>query len=159
MSKIQIRNGLFETNSSSTHCIVIADNEVYNYSEVNFTLGQFGWEHKIYTDTHTKAQYLYTAIIQLEDKESLEALKKNLDFVQVKYTFEESKEKEGEFYYIDHGSNLKYWVPLVCHNLELLLNYLFSEESFVETGNDGMSDDEFTTKRPERVLLEYFKKN
>jgi hypothetical protein len=157
MSKIQIRNGLFETNSSSTHCIVIAKDEVWNYPEVKFTLGQFDWEHKIYTDTHTKAQYLYTAIMQLEDKESLEALKKRLDYEQVKYSFEEPK--EGEFYYIDHGDNLKYWVPFVCHDLILLLNYLFSEESFVETGNDGMDDDEFTKKRPERVLLEYFKTN
>lgn len=157
MNKIQIRKGLFETNSSSTHCIVIAEDEVWNYPEVKFTLGQFDWEHNIYTDTHTKAQYLYTAIMELEDKESLEALKKQLDFEQVKYSFEEPK--EGESYYIDHSYNLKYWVPFVCYNSELLLNYLFSEESFVETGNDNMDDDEFTKKRPERVLLEYFKKN
>ena len=44
---IQIRQGLFETNSSSTHCIVIAEDEVWNYPEVKFTLGQFDWEHKI----------------------------------------------------------------------------------------------------------------
>lgn len=156
MNKIQIRNGLFETNSSSTHCIVIADNYGES-SKVEFTLGQFGWEHEIYTDTHTKAQYLYTAIMNLDDKESLKALKKNLDYWKIEYSFEEPK--EGEFYYIDHVSELKYWVPFVCNNFNVLFNYLFCEESFVETGNDGMDDDEFTKKRPERVLLEYFKKN
>ena len=148
--KHQIRNGLFETNSSSTHCIVIAEDEVWNYPEVKFTLGQFDWEHKIYTDTHTKAQYLYTAIMELEDKESLEALKKKLDFVQVKYFFEEPK--EDGYYYIDHGNNLKYWVPFVCHDLQLLLNYLFSEDTDVDIVDNNWYPDHQDDNLPPVVI-------
>ena len=48
--KTKIRKGLFETNSSSTHSIVIGNNGEDVQSnlpeEVYFHGGQFGWEHK-----------------------------------------------------------------------------------------------------------------
>lgn len=160
MSKIQIRKGLFETNSSSTHCIVIADDDSYNvnYTDtLEFTLGQFGWEHRIYNDTFTKAQYLYTAIKYLEDEESLKTLKKRLDFFHIPYSFEDVE--NNACFYIDHCDNLKYWVPMVCDDISFLLSYLFDENSFIETGNDGMDDDDFTKTRPEKVYLEFWKGN
>ena len=159
MSKIQIRKGLFETNSSSTHCIVIADDDTYkvNYTDtLEFTLGQFGWEHRIYNDTFTKAQYLYTAIKYLEDEESLKTLKKRLDFFHIPYSFEDVE--NNACFYIDHGNELKAWLASVCNKEEYLLNYLFSEGSFVATGNDNTDEKPFYSL-PINVMLEYIKGN
>lgn len=65
--KIQIRKGVFETNSSSTHAIVIKNDSTINtYPEkVEFKLGEFGWEYDNYNDVETKASYLWTAIVGL----------------------------------------------------------------------------------------------
>jgi hypothetical protein len=48
---------------------------------------------------------------------------------------------------------------MVCDDSSFLLSYLFDENSFIETGNDGMDDDEFTKTRPEKVYLEFWKGN
>lgn len=85
--KIQIRKGLFETNSSSTHAIAIQSypnmlyvqsltdeelNKIYKdenikkikYPEkVKFNFGCFGWEQTTIKDVETKASYLYTAMM------------------------------------------------------------------------------------------------
>ena len=48
--KRQIRRGVFETNSSSTHAICIAKGD-YNLSKhIDFTIGEFGWENNEYDD-------------------------------------------------------------------------------------------------------------
>ena len=41
----QIRNGVFETNSSSIHSIAISKEPVINFLDtIHFRLGEFGWE-------------------------------------------------------------------------------------------------------------------
>lgn len=61
---INIRLGLFETNSSSTHSIFIAPSSEGIYETlyvhkgtVHLTGGEFGWEYKKYNDAKTKANY------------------------------------------------------------------------------------------------------
>ena len=64
--KIQIRRGVFETNSSSVHSISITKNEFKNPLPKQFTIncnGEFGWETCTYNDSSSKAAYLYQAII------------------------------------------------------------------------------------------------
>ena len=70
---INIRKGLFETNSSSTHAICIGKNN-HNLeipSELTFQVGEFGWENKVYYDTTTLASYLYTALTAWYDGKEL----------------------------------------------------------------------------------------
>lgn len=63
--KTQIRRSVFETNSSSTHSISIVKEptNIHFPATMEFNVGEFGWEWKIYSDYRSKASYLYTAIL------------------------------------------------------------------------------------------------
>jgi hypothetical protein len=82
--KVQIRQGVFETNSSSTHAISVAGYypEDWNLSykvpeKVHFGLDQeFGWEFETYEDTDSKAAYLWLIICDMHnDVKDLDKLK------------------------------------------------------------------------------------
>lgn len=72
----QIRNKVFETNSSSTHSISIESltsaTEYDNKFDMNcdgtvsIKFGKFGWENREYTDAKTKFKYLCTMWFMLE---------------------------------------------------------------------------------------------
>lgn len=145
---IKIRRNVFETNSSSTHSICITRQKLLEElpDSVDFKLGQFGWEPKIYTQTKDKASYLYTAICQIGEynktfpkKQYIDNIVKFLDKNNVKYDFEDPKSVSS--FYIDHVSELDEFVRLVCHSEKRLLKYLFSENSFIITGNDNDDSD------------------
>ena len=60
---INVRQNLFETNSSSVHAICIAkDNNYYIPKSLHFAFGEFGWETEVLTNPESLASYLYTAI-------------------------------------------------------------------------------------------------
>ena len=64
--KVQIRRGVFETNSSSVHSISITKNDFKGSLPKQFTIdngGEFGWETCIYDGPSNKAAYLYQAIV------------------------------------------------------------------------------------------------
>ena len=162
--KKQIRKGLFETNSSSTHSIVVGNNgeNVYDHLpyRVIFEGGDFGWETDVFKDTHSKASYLYTCIVENEQRDYIDKIKEILDKWGVKYEFEELNEKGRfkEYHYVDHSYEARGLVEKLCENEDLLMNYLFSDGSFVETGNDN--DDEWIDEPyPLNVLMEYDKGN
>lgn len=69
MSKIIIRNGIFETNSSSVHSICISKKPVENVKgkKIAFYLGEYGWEN----ETVDTTDYLYTAIMCQSNSEEL----------------------------------------------------------------------------------------
>ena len=62
------------------------------------------------------------------------------------------------FSYVDHGGENNDLVIKLCENDELLMNYLFSDASYVETSNDNGEYDIFG-EEPKNVLYEYFKGN
>ena len=162
--KLQIRKGLFETNSSSTHSIVIGNNgeDIYDNlpDKVYFYGGEFGWEHEVYDDVESKASYLYTSIVWCDMNDYIDKIKEILAKWHIEAIFEEL-DKKGSFKgyaYVDHGYENVELVKQVCENEELLMNYLFSNGSFIETGNDN-DDTEFTNEHPKNVMLEYYKGN
>lgn len=79
--KNQIRNSVFETNSSSVHSVVIQgkstnytpsswNNKVewsdyFNEERIAVELGEFGWGYDYYSDAYTKLQYLLTMICEI----------------------------------------------------------------------------------------------
>ncbi len=72
--KKQVRQGVFETNSSSVHSISIINN---NYTPNNlpkeFTIKtdrEFGWEVTTYDNPQDKAAYLYQAILYYDPEEN-----------------------------------------------------------------------------------------
>lgn len=64
----QIRNNVFETNSSSSHSLTIGNNKNLDRSTLQVSynkrvaveFGEFGWGYTIYTDQETKLSYLCT---------------------------------------------------------------------------------------------------
>lgn len=178
-----IRCGVFETNSSSVHSIVIGNNgeDIYHtLPKVQyFGSGDFGWEVRQYTDADTKAAYLWTGIVKLNDEEDIdvdelresitnilknhgiEASFKEVGMVKSEYSDYEYLAflKDDDWSYIDHVYDLKDFVKEVATNDELLMNYLYSEGSMIGTGNDNGDDDEGEVELPKNVLLEYCKGN
>lgn len=143
----QIRNGVFETNSSSTHsiCITKGSYTLPNYP-ISFNIGEFGWEFATLED-YEKYNYLYTALVSQERDSDIELLKTILDKHKVDYVFAEPVYydydsgrrclKEG---YIDHCSDLSEFLDDVMSDEDKLLRYLFSSDSFIWTGNDNVYD-------------------
>lgn len=140
MSKMTIRNGMFETNSSSVHSICISKKPVENVKgkKIAFYLGEYGWEH----ETVDTSDYLYTAIMSLSDSEELlDKLKSILDKYEIDYTFQ-PVEKASHWWGIDHSGETIDFVEAVLEDEDLLLRCLFSGESVVYTGNDNSGGDD-----------------
>ena len=156
--KIQIRQGVFETNSSSTHAISICEyhSNVELPEVVKFESNQdFGWEFENYTDVYSKANYLWLAICykyntpEDEDKllEAKATLSQYLERIGVIAEFEELEYTESSWNperryldmrgYIDHSGDLYEMVDALLEDPELLYGYLFNSESMVSTGNDN----------------------
>lgn len=136
----QIRNGVFETNSSSCHSICIQKKEANIGDYIVFRFGEYGWEEDIVGDT---ASYLYTLIMntydQTKKQERLDQLKTILDTHNIEYVFEEPGKANGYFEcgYVDHDSEAEDFVEAVLTNEDLLFRYLFGADSCIYTGNDN----------------------
>jgi len=138
--KRQIRKGVFETNSSSTHAICITKNDILDNksNKVYFELGEFGWEFATLDTILEKASYLYTSIIIRDSITELDTLKKLLNDNSIEYELEDTSHDN---YYIDHQSQTDNFVEDVLSDASKLLRFLFSSESFILTGNDNSEDD------------------
>ena len=93
---------------------------------------------------------MYTSLLYNNDEEGLQKLKSILDKWKVKYNFEKPK---WDYYagtryldngYIDHASDgdAKEFVERMLNHEHALIKYLFSDESFVVTGNDNSDEEE-----------------
>lgn len=148
--KRQIRRGCFETNSSSTHAICITKEGYTKGDYIEFEIGEFGWEFDTYSDLHSRASYLITAIFNYDKDyadEKLQQLKDILDDNHIEYVIPEPKvdswEYNGEtrYYYdtdgyIDHVGETRSFVEAVLSDSDKLMRYLFGD-SMIITGNDN----------------------
>ena len=146
---INIRHGLFETNSSSTHAICIAkkNDDLVIPQSLNFTLNNFGWEEHFYYDVEDKASYFYTALYNSYDediKKNFESIKNHIYEVLGKAGcecwFDKARPSECgrwmESGYIDHQNEIDPLIHKLIKNDKMLFRFLFSPDSFVVTGND-----------------------
>ena len=176
--KKQIRKGVFETNSSSTHAICIATEDVLNIpKKIYFGFDDFGWECRVRKTTQDKANYLYTAIGFVS--KDVEELKNYITFIfntLIKNGVEDINMESYDLFvstwknkltigitvdwdkgYIDHGIEAEEFVKAVCSDENKLLNYLFSDKSYIETGNDN--DDKDVKINVDYPHDEYYKWN
>jgi hypothetical protein len=140
-----IRRGVFETNSSSTHSICISKDGDYSLpSSIEFVTGEFGWEISELRSIEEKASYLYTGLLTRQRFEQLDRLKTALANASVAATFQEHEIDEygllGEGY-VDHECELTDFLDAVTGKDELF-RYLFSDWSFILTGNDNGGDND-----------------
>ncbi len=144
-----IRRNVFETNSSSTHSIAIANGESYIVDELilgedgicRIYPGEFGWEVETYNLACIKASYALTWAKQSDNPEHFLGMLQSVIAEQVK-TEVEFVSSNSEWYkwgYIDHQSCEK--GSDVCReafeSLETLRNFIFNPLSKLHTDNDN----------------------
>ena len=143
---IQVRGGVFETNSSSTHSICIQKKPVdADYGRIAFNVGEYEWGEQ----TVNLGDYLYTAILCLDPEEKrgyLSRLKSILERHHIKYKLEKPPYDERwcsyDGCYIDHYDETEEFVEAMLEDEDLLLRGLFGQDSIVYTGNDNEHWDE-----------------
>ena len=132
---ITVRNGLFETNSSSVHVLVIPkDNKITIPNAVCLRNGEYGWENDREYNT---LDYFYQACVDAGELE----VRKLLNYLKYKGVEEiycreiDNDDWKNDDGYIDHSG----CIPLdeFFSNESLLDRFLFGSDSFVETGNDN----------------------
>lgn len=140
----KIREGVFETNSSSTHSISIASGKCKmidtifpdENGDIVLNGGQFGWEIREYNNAITKANYC--AIDQFDNLDRIKMLSEVileqtgakrliLDFT--------NNYKDKNYSYIDHQSEGT--SNEAFESKEILRNFIFNPESVLYTDNDN----------------------
>jgi hypothetical protein len=139
MKKVLIRKGVFETNSSSSHSISIADDTkqfvmdtIYpnQHGVVEISGDEFGWEWFKHNDAATKASY---AAQQFSNNDSsleilAEVIKEQTGADEVTFNLEHG--------YVDHDS-----YGIVPSDKESLRNFIFNKNSWLFGGNDNSTAD------------------
>ena len=156
---VNIRRSLFETNSSSTHAMVVYNEAPHNYpAHVHFELNNFGWAFEYCPDLESKAAYLYTSAMALAEKDNdvrekltaaLALYGVTCSFDEPKYTHYHSKYDDKDYWYLDNGGvdhcgedDHSRWVETMLNQPEELVKFLFNDESYVITGNDNTDTEE-----------------
>lgn len=137
-----IRSSVFETNSSSSHSISIADetkefvlDTIYpdQNGVIELTGGEFGWEWFKHNDSLTKANY---AAVDFNGDDSLidmlvEVLQEQTGAEEVKFLF--TGDYSGpNWAYIDHDS-----AGTTPRTKSELRNFIFNKNSWLFGGNDN----------------------
>lgn len=162
---INIRKGIYETNSSSTHSICISKKNNYEIPDkLIFTLGDFGWEEEFLYDSSELGSYLYSAIVCLYDKQEMNDYKNYIFDTLSKYDceceFEEPKTNTYGYIdcSVDHVGELSDILSAIRKSEKKLLRFLFSPDSFIITGNDNSDWFYETRKKTDFSKVDEFRK-
>lgn len=165
MKKI-IRSGVFETNSSSSHSISVADqtkefvlDTLYPDQNGVITLngGEFGWDWFKHNDALTKANYAaVSALYSVSLRETLiEVIKEQTGAEEVVFGFDDDY-SHPNYSYIDHDS-----VGTCPKDKDELRNFIFNKNSWLFGGNDNSQADPTFYHVPEfkdgRMILPEYK--
>ena len=149
--KIQIRNGVFETNSSSTHALCVAkempDMTKVKNKQLVFKHKGFGWQFKELHDVESRASYLYEALLDYKSDypDAINWIYETLGKYGIEASFEIEYEDEFDRWVggIDHSEGLVSFLSYVMRNENHLIKWLFGN-SLIITGNDN--GDEFNDR-------------
>lgn len=158
----QIRNGVFETNSSSTHSICISKKPITDIilkRYLYFSLGEYGWgEEEV-----SPCDYLYTAIAcdYNNFEKRMYELKETLLNNGILFAFEEPKwsnDTKNRYVLnanIDHSNELIDFLDEILDDEDKLLRFLLNYDSVVYTGNDNDREDSSRCRDAEDVFYKY----
>jgi hypothetical protein len=152
-----VRNGVFETNSSSCHSLCISDQEaildtlpVDNEGVVRIFTGEFGWGIDEYNDAAMKAAYCLTWIKTCNDENDPKVSKYEASLKGVieevckakEVRFIQETDKYYPWGYIDHQSSDR--CAEAFESLTSLKNFIFNPNSTLRISNDnGGEDDDY----------------
>lgn len=146
----QIRQGVFETNSSSTHSVTIynaEDKYVYPKYLPAIEFGEYGWEQNLYPDYTDKLSYVITMIGSkhelggLSDESAKEEFLNCLHFLWLQDMVKEVCGVELAVKFLDGWNPLGY----IDHQSEDTLDAFWSDE-----------EDEFKSKMKEFIFNEKY---
>lgn len=140
-----IRHGVFETNSSSTHSLVIDRNGDYtsitpdDNNEIVIKPEDFGWQFEAYQDPKDKLAYLFIYVREWVETETRKNVYHNMITEMVKEHTGASRvylasETDG---YIDHQSVEDGQLEPYFRDPQLLKDFVFGRNSVLKTGNDN----------------------
>lgn len=160
---IQVRQGVFETNSSSTHAICIARERSKPLDRVEFKIGDFGWSHHVYHDTETKASYLYTAACDFYGTDMADRISEILSPYGIECVFTKRpmyvSYNSTHCYLanggIDHAEECGEFLDKTLNDPAILIDFLFGDKSYIETGNDNddYSYPRFESPKCEHIII------
>ena len=130
--KISVRRSIFETNSSSTHCLcyISGSSTKKPPKKLHLTYSDYNWEYEIITGTEPKANYLYSLCVSLDlEEEFKEAIKEALPETKIFYG------KSYDNFGMDH-SNDKSKLLEIMGSRKNFKKFLLNN-SFIITGNDN----------------------
>jgi hypothetical protein len=148
----QIRQGVFETNSSSTHSVTIYGSDKYVCPKYipPIEFGEYGWEQNLYTDYTDKLSYVITMLATKNDINTFEDFLKLKEFRWLKEAIEshcgqvlEVRPQNSDWSslgHVDHQSDEVLDDFLVPDELEFkvkVLDFVFNEKYAFETDNDN----------------------
>ncbi len=142
-----IRNKVFETNSSSSHSISIANDsngilETLPVVEgiVTLTGGCFGWDFEKFNDAQTKADYAAVFAIGDDKLQNMltDVLREHTGAKKIVYDLTRDW-KNDNYSYIDHQSDRSEGGKAfeVFESPEKLKNWIFNPKSWLFIGNDN----------------------
>jgi hypothetical protein len=161
MPKISARDGVFETNSSSSHSVTIAENEMRTATfpadmlragRIDVRLGQYGWEWMRYYKPETKLAYLLTQVNGNHSK-MLEICRTVEKHTGCKVVIDPVSAGSS---YVDHESHGNGYE--LTQDSEKLIDFLLSENSYIQTGNDNSPAGELidTDRGPEEAHVQHY---
>ena len=159
---ITIRKGVFETNSSSTHSIVIAREGTQPFAEIEFRIGEYGWENRELWTPNEKASYIYTLACDALGRDVADDFANLLSpfGINCKFTlkpiFNHGWLDNG---YVDHAGEGIDLVNDCLNDGSLLLDLIFNDKSNIVTGNDNNEYKESYYVTPDCEYKTYFKGN
>lgn len=147
----QIRAGVFETNSSSTHSFCISkegfglqnlpDKPPSMYLPLD---KEYGWENDCYSTCLEKTNYLFTVMCECGMTDEIKEFKHQLRIMGVKITHPHLYKNQYGSYnisgYVDHAGEVICFIKQLLADSSKLRRFLFNSKSCIYTGNDNSNE-------------------
>ena len=152
----QIRANVFETNSSSSHSLVISEEglldlcpfsrHVMESGIIHIESSEYGWEVEYYNDVYSKLSYLFTDAMRGErnsvdfkeySNEKLDLIKQAVkEHTGLECEFRTEDDVYYPYGYIDHQS-VGLCEDVWDKGVEGVIQFVFNPGSYFETDNDN----------------------
>ena len=145
-----IRKGVFETNSSSVHSLVISSDgrepsefELNEYGEIEIDFGDFGKDYNIYSSQYEKLSYLITLAYYVSHGIGVDGVYNHWEFKKIrdavcKYTGATGIKILYEIDpYIDHQSIPEYEIDIIdIWDEDQIIDFVFNKYISLKTTCD-----------------------